>query len=233
MKTETRDLIAKYCGYTSTGLGVVQYLPQIYLNFKNKSTTGVSFSSMIIKFIGFSFQFVNGYLANDPTFIIAYAFFMLLESMILFYQFAMYRKDKKYAYFGLFAMPGVPYVLSILYPQAIPYFPIVKPLVQIFSHIPQLQLCIKQQSVKGISLTGQKLNFLNGLFGLMSLSLSSKDDATSSFISYFFSVLSAGSILLLAWLFKKNEEPIKSEKKPKKPKNNSDKKEEIERKKNN
>ncbi len=58
--------------------------------------------------------------------------------------------------------------MATQYPDTIAYTNSMKPISQVISHFPQLWVCIKMQSVSGVSMLTQHLNFFGGVSGLLS-----------------------------------------------------------------
>lgn len=56
--------IFQIIGFISSIAFLIQYLPQIYLNFEKKSVKGFSSQGIIIKLVGSSFLLVNSLWSN-------------------------------------------------------------------------------------------------------------------------------------------------------------------------
>jgi len=188
-------LFALISGYLAAFLFTFQYIPQTILNFKRKSISGLSTTGIIVKLIGASFLTVNSYLIEEALPTILYGFLNVLQMFIFMYQFAAYTGKRHYYFWMLF--PIIPIVIGEFYPASIYYTNSIKPISQIFSHIPQLIVSYEKKSTYGFSLLGQHLNFIGGVLGIY-MFIMIPPVSKYTVLVYCFSLLQATSMYLFA-----------------------------------
>ena len=79
-------------GWIGGGLSVIYNIPQIYHIYKQKSTNDISFSSLVIRMISYSFYITHGFLIKDPP-LLWMTFFSLIQVLILSYQYYIYKDN--------------------------------------------------------------------------------------------------------------------------------------------
>lgn len=79
-------------GWIGGGLGVIYNIPQIYHIYKQKSTNDISFSSLVIRMISYSFYITHGILIKDPP-LLWMTSFSLIQVLILSYQYYIYKNN--------------------------------------------------------------------------------------------------------------------------------------------
>ena len=79
-------------GWIGGGLSVIYNIPQIYHIYKQKSTNDISFSSLVIRIISYSFYITHGILIKDPP-LLWMTSFSLIQVLILSYQYFIYKNN--------------------------------------------------------------------------------------------------------------------------------------------
>jgi uncharacterized protein with PQ loop repeat len=102
-------------GYIATLAFTVQYVPQIYLNFKRRSVKGFSTIGILIKLIGAAYLCVNSYLIGEELPVILYGALNVAQHFIFLGQFTTYTGNRKYLLF--FAVPLIPFITGELLPE--------------------------------------------------------------------------------------------------------------------
>jgi uncharacterized protein with PQ loop repeat len=201
--------LANALGIFASFAFLLQYIPQMYLNFKRKSVRGFSTTGIIIKLVGASFLLMNSYMTGELLAVVLYGLFNVFQHSVFMIQFSMYSSDSVAAdhtpvviagqrFFLLWlAFPVVPFLIARFAPQTIAATNMIKPITQVLSHIPQLELCYRLKTTQGVSLMSQHLNFVGGLAGLAMCFITKPQYLTTYFI-YLFSVLQAVSLYGMA-----------------------------------
>ena len=139
-------------------------IPQIYKNFKRKSTEGFSEYFVLIRFIGLSFFVVNGIIEDISTSLLVAGFLILISFAVLIFQYAFYNFHVQFYFTLLF--PVFPALLSSFVKSSIPITDFINPLSQILCYIPFIYKCTQKHTTKGVSLLGQHINFLASALGM-------------------------------------------------------------------
>eukprot|EP00698_Gefionella_okellyi_P004786 TRINITY_DN14430_c0_g1_i1.p1 TRINITY_DN14430_c0_g1~~TRINITY_DN14430_c0_g1_i1.p1 ORF type:complete len:221 (+),score=15.05 TRINITY_DN14430_c0_g1_i1:54-716(+) len=189
------DIVITVCGAISTICFLCQYLPQLYMNSQRKSMQGLSFTGILVKFVGASFLLVNAIVISEKYTVIMYGTVQMFQYSVFIFQFAIY--DGKPQYYRTFALVLLPIVLALALPISIPVTNFVKPISQVISHFPQLVVCWRMRTTMGVSLLSQHFNFLGGLFGFL---VPVKVWTTS--LSFVNSIFQALTLYALAAMFK-------------------------------
>ena len=173
----------------------IVYIPQFVLNYRRKSVDGFSKSSVILKLIGSAFLCVNSLFNGSQFPIFLYGFLNTIEHSLFLLQFATYGKQ----YYSLIyiLIPVIPFLICKFLPFLIPYTDLIKPITQFVGHIPQLIICIKRGSTKGISIIGEHLHYVGSVFGFLML-LMTRNFSISRWILYGNTLLQALSIYIVA-----------------------------------
>jgi uncharacterized protein with PQ loop repeat len=185
-------------GYFATICFSLQYLPQTYLNWKRKSVEGFNSTGILIKLFGASFFTVNSYLIGEETSVVLYGAINVTQHIVFMLQFASYTKKKRFYGFAFF--PIVPYLMGYLFPATIPFTTSIKPMTQIFSHMPQLYETYTRKSSEGVSLLTQHLNLMGGLAGVLMYHII-PPKSFFTYMVYVTSLLQALSLYALAVYF--------------------------------
>ncbi|EGG25193.1 transmembrane protein [Cavenderia fasciculata] len=191
-------------GMLATGCFVLQYIPQMYLNYSRKSVQGFSLHSVVIKLIGAAFLFVNSSLTGETIPVILYGLFNVLQHTIFIFQFSIYSKESSNSSLPFIGFPAIPYLIGYLYPQSLYITNSIKPLTQLFSHIPQAVLCVRDKTTTGVSLSSQYLNFFGGIAGAI-MCYGIPPVSFLTYLIYYNSVLQAASIFILYFYYDYNK----------------------------
>jgi len=193
--------IAQLLGFIASICFTIQYIPQCWLNYQRKSVVGFSTSGIIIKFVGASFLFVNTYVSGEVFSVVAYGLFNVTQHCIFLLQFTFYSNANNIIeasyYLGWLCFPLLPWLLAIYLPWTIPYTLSIKPICQLFSHIPQLIECYRVKSTKGLSMSTQHLNLIGGLAGCFMCYVIPPISSMTTMM-YVNSLFQGGSIYLMA-----------------------------------
>lgn len=197
-QSESFETLGLFLGNIATLCFTLQYIPQAYKNWKRKSIKGFSTTGIVIKLVGAAFLMVNAFLLGEPSPVVLYGLFNVIQHSIFIFQFGAYTGNTIFYFWLLF--PVIPYTLGVSYPSTMLFTNSVKPLAQVFSHFPQLMLCVKLRSTSGVSMATQHLNVVGGLCGLaMTLMITPKSSAT--YFIYLNSCFQALSLYAVAVLF--------------------------------
>jgi len=177
--------LAKLAGFIATVCFTLQYLPQAFFNFRRKSVRGFSSTGILIKQVGASFLLVNSLFTGENIAVVMYGLCNVIQHSIFMVQFAIYPSEdeeqqkphedppehpgdlrdgshpppklkENYLWFVLF--PVVPTILALVFPHILYITNSIKPITQVASHIPQLQVCFQLKTTAGVSLSSQHLN---------------------------------------------------------------------------
>jgi len=230
---EGSQRMANALGIFASFAFLLQYVPQMYLNYKRKSVRGFSTTGIIIKLVGASFLLMNSYMTGELLAVVLYGLTNVFQHSVFMIQFSMYSSDSvsadhnhsviagQRAYLVWLLFPVAPFILASIAPETIAATNLIKPITQVLSHLPQLQLCYRLKSTQGVSLLSQHLNFLGGFTGV-AMCLISKPQFVTTYFIYLFSVLQAISIYGMAlWydVFSKGNNPNSVLNRPMSPKN--------------
>ena len=199
----------------------------MWLNFKRKSVRGFSTTGIVIKLVGASFLFMNAYMTGELISVVLYGLFNVLQHSIFMIQFSMYpsnnsspnngqgvnlvenalKDDNKHTfkleaverkkYLIWLAFPLLPFMIATIAPKTIAATNMIKPITQVFSHLPQLQLCYQLKTTQGISMLSQHLNFIGGIAGL-TMCFIIEPLFFTTYLLYLFSILQAVSLYAMA-----------------------------------
>ncbi|KAN0023350.1 hypothetical protein ACTFIU_011520 [Dictyostelium citrinum] len=203
----TLELLYYTLGILSSILFGVQYLPQMYLNFKRKSVQGFSSSGIIIKLVGASFLFVNSWLTGESMPIVFYGLINVFQHTIFMFQFSIYDTVKGATkYLPWIGFPIIPFLIGLQYPSTMFITNSFKPITQLLSHLPQVILCYQSKSTTGVSLPSQYLNFIGGIAGVI-MCLIIPPISTLTYLIYVNSVIQAISLFFMYFIydFRKNK----------------------------
>ena len=192
------DTFGNLCGTVAAVSFFLVQVPQIYLNFLRKSTVGFSWEAIIIRTFGISFHVVNGILAAMSFPLLLTGFLLLTEMFVILTQFALYRQDRRF-YIG-FLIPIVPVMMSLIWPVTMEYTNYVNPVTQVACYIPFIYECVRVGTTRGISLTGQHLNFLGAVMGLLMCSVTCRCDKIG-WLFYFISLGQVTAVYMLAFIY--------------------------------
>ena len=195
-ENETTVMIAHGFGLLASTAFILQYLPQAVFNYRRKSVRGFSSDSIVFKYIGACFLFVNCVLIREKFPVTFYGFFNVLQHAIFLVQFTIYQQPMRLRFFLWICFPVVPFLLGSLLPASLPFTNAIKPLCQVISHVPQLRVCVEQKTTAGLSLMTQHLNMFGGIAGLIMCALS----APASSLTYFLYINSILQAVSLYWL---------------------------------
>ena len=171
------------------------HFPQLLFNYQRKSTEGFSSTSVFIRNFGLSFHVTNSLIEKLHKPYILTGIILLFLLQIYFIQFTIYRKNKKYL-FGLL-IPIIPFIINFLFPEIISITNWLNPISQIICYIPYIFSCLKVASTNGISLLGQHINFLGGIFGFLMCSINC-NCSQMTWLFYCISLIQSLSIFLLS-----------------------------------
>lgn len=187
---------ALFAGYLSSLCFTLQYVPQMVLNYRRRSVSGLSTTGIIIKLVGACFLCVNSYLTGEHLSVVMYGTLNVVQHLVFVSQFATYTGDRSFMLWFLF--PLLPLCLGTALPASIgalyiyiyiirickcarrAHIPLCvhtqhtaltssfKPISQLLSHLPQLYLTWNKKTAEGVSLSTQHLNLVGGLSGLYS-----------------------------------------------------------------
>lgn len=157
---------ALFAGYLSSLCFTLQYVPQMVLNYRRRSVSGLSTSGIIIKLVGACFLCVNSYLTGEHLSVVMYGTLNVVQHLVFVSQFATYTGDRSFMLWFLF--PLLPLCLGTALPESIALTSSFKPVSQLLSHLPQLYLTWTKKTTEGVSLSTQHLNLVGGLSGLYS-----------------------------------------------------------------
>jgi len=174
--------IASAAGMFATLCFTLQYVPQCLLNSRRQSCRGFSTTGIIIKLVGASFLAANSAYLGESTPVILYGLFNVAQHSIFMVQFYLYSdatrlpstraqaisSDRRpWGILAWLGFPIVPVALAHVAPHTMSLTSSIKPLAQVFSHVPQLAECVRMRSTSGCSLGTQHLNAAGGLAGLL------------------------------------------------------------------
>lgn len=201
--------MANALGFVAMVAFLLQYIPQMYLNYKRKSVRGFSTTGIIIKLVGASFLLMNSYMTGELLAVVLYGLTNVFQHSVFMIQFSMYSSDSvaadhshlviggQRAFLVWLLFPVAPFFLARIAPQTIAATNLIKPITQVLSHLPQLQLCYRLKSTQGVSMLSQHLNFLGGICGV-SMCFITKPQFVTTYFIYFFSILQAVSLYVMA-----------------------------------
>lgn len=173
-------------------------IPQIYLNFKRRSTKGFSNTFVIMRVFSLSFLVSNSAVEKHPFPIQLSGILLLFTSIVSAIQIAIYNR-----YFVFLLWLTVPiYVMFISYswPTTIEYTKWINPTISLVSYIPLLYTCIISQTTNGISIFAQHLNFIGSLFGLLMCQISDYC-LLVNWVFYFIGIVQASLVYCVALYF--------------------------------
>ena len=175
------NAIASAAGMFATLCFTLQYVPQCFLNARRQSCRGFSATGIIIKLVGASFLAANSAYLGESLPVILYGLFNVAQHSIFIVQFYLYSEDvlpatrtqatappgRPLGILAWLGFPVVPVGLAQIAPHTMSITSSIKPLAQVFSHVPQLAECVRMRSTSGCSLGTQHLNAAGGLAGLL------------------------------------------------------------------
>jgi hypothetical protein len=191
----SRQEYAAVFGDLSSFCHFLVYIPQLLFNFRRGSVSGFSLSSTILKLIGSSFLFVNSMYKEASFPYILYGLLNTVEQCLFLFQFLIYEKTVRPLIF--LGTPLIPWFLCEFFPELIKLTDLVKPVTQVVSCFPQIHACIRLRTTAGLSMYGQHLHFVGGVFGFMMLVLQQNFGLLEWFL-FACSFLQAYSIYILA-----------------------------------
>eukprot|EP00759_Apiculatamorpha_spiralis_P033368 PhF_6_TR34691/c0_g1_i1/m.50483 len=197
-----RHFAADFMGYTATFLFFIQYLPQILLTHRRKTVKGFSTTSVVIKMIGASFFMTNYLILGERWPTTLYGIICTTQYAVMIAQAGLY--ERRPTVLAIIFMPIPCVLISSYFPTTMAYTTVLKPLTQVLSHVPLLYGCIREGSVKGISMTSMHLNAAGGLLGIgMCLLVEMKSPWTMAI--YVNSFLQAATVYVLWFMYRENE----------------------------
>ncbi|KAG9395840.1 PQ loop repeat [Carpediemonas membranifera] len=159
------DVFGSILGYLATLCFTIQYVPQLLSNYRRRSVEGLSLTCYVIKLIGAYFLFVVALISGEHPSVICYGMVNLIQYNLFMFFWFRFRHVHWVAWTAL--TPMAPLVLVYLWPEVGNYTIFLKPLSQVFSHIPQLMLVYKAKTTNGVSMKTQGLCFMGGLCGFI------------------------------------------------------------------
>ena len=167
----TRDDLACWFGNCAAFIYFLCNFPQLYLNFKKRSTKGFSNTFVVMKVFALSFLVANSAVEDLPFPIQLSGFLLLFTSVISAIQISVYNHYFKFLLW--LTLPFIITFISYTWPSTINYTKWINPIFSLVSYIPLLYTCISARTTYGISVFAQHLNFIGSLFGLLMCQISS------------------------------------------------------------
>ena len=189
---------ACWLGNIASILFVVVYVPQFRLNFKRKSVEGFSLPSVILKYLGNAFLFVNSTFHGSAIPILLYGGLSLIIQFGFLIQFYQYKNDLLALFFT--AIPIIPYFINIAFPSLVTLTDSIKPITQILSLGAQVVKCVKLKTTFGISIFGQHMNVLGAFLGFI-MCIVIGPMPLSTWLIYINSLLQGISFYVLALMY--------------------------------
>ena len=156
---------ACWLGNIASILFVSVYVPQFRLNYKRKSVEGFSLSSVVLKYSGNAFLFVNSIFQKAAIPILLYGGLSLVIQFGFLIQFYQYKSDILALLYT--TIPMIPYFINIAVPSLVPITDSIKPITQVLSLVAQVVKCIKLKTTVGVSIFGQHLNVIGAFLGFI------------------------------------------------------------------
>lgn len=194
-KPDEMERLPHLLGMVATTCFTLQYAPQAWKNYERKSVEGFSTTGILIKLVGAAFLMVNSYFKGETVWVVLYGVFNVIQHSLFMIQFAEYTERRSFLVW--LGTPIVPLFLSSQFPETIPATSLVKPLAQVFSHIPQLVVCYKQKTTGGVSLMTHHLNCVGGFSGLL-MCILHPPAQNSTYFLYVNSIMQAVTIYAFA-----------------------------------
>jgi uncharacterized protein with PQ loop repeat len=142
----------------------IAQVPQIILNFRRKTTKGLSPNFVVIRLFGLSFFTVNAIIQSSAASLIALGALLTFAYIILLVQYCYYEYNP--CYYGFLTFIIIPIFVSLVFPSTIPVTNYINSISQVACYIPFISECIHLETTKGISLFGQHIKFLGSVMGL-------------------------------------------------------------------
>ena len=114
-------------------------IPQLWLNFRRRSTRGFSSTFVIIKLVSYSFQLANSSISKSSFPILFTGFLLLLTDLLYIIQIAFYNKNKKFMLW--FLLMFLIFFVAYEWPQTAMYTQWIMPFISLLSYIPLLYTC--------------------------------------------------------------------------------------------
>ena len=130
----TRDDLACWFGNLSAFIYFLCNFPQLYLNFKRRSTKGFSNTFVIMKIFGLSFLVANSAVEELPFPIQLAGILLLFTSVISTIQIAVY--NRYYSFLLWLSLPFIVLIISYSCPNTIEYSKWINPAISLISYIP-------------------------------------------------------------------------------------------------
>lgn len=194
----TRDDLACWFGNLSAFIYFLCNFPQLYLNFKRRSTKGFSNTFVIMKIFGLSFLVANSAVEELPFPIQLAGILLLFTSVISTIQIAVY--NRYYSFLLWLSLPFIVLIISYSCPNTIEYSKWINPAISLISYIPLLSTCISERTTYGISVFAQHLNFIGSIFGLLMCQISSFCGFVN-WVFYFIGIVQASLVYFVALYF--------------------------------
>lgn len=169
--------------------------PQLYINFRRRSTVGFSSTFVVMKLFSISFQVANAAVKNSPFPIQLSGILLLLTSDIYVLQVSFYNHNKPFLLW--FLMSFAVFFISYTWPSTITLTQWILPSFSLISYIPFLYTCYTAGTTLGISVFAQHLNFLGSILGLLMCLLAH----TCTFVNwcfYLIGVIQASMVYIVA-----------------------------------
>ncbi|EAX99042.1 PQ loop repeat family protein [Trichomonas vaginalis G3] len=185
--------VAKICGYASATFYFLVDLPQIYLNFRTKSTEGFSSLAVCLRMIGNSFNFALCFAEKRSLELIFPSLILFVVHLIQIFQFVWTRRAKPYLIF--YSIPVVAFLVVFLIPSSNFITRYFNSASQVICSVPYFYACIRIRSTLGISLFGLHLNFTASILGILMCMINCQPDNVIwmfYFISVMYSVIGFG-----------------------------------------
>lgn len=166
----TRDDFACLFGNLAAFIYFLCNFPQLYLNFKRRSTKGFSNTFVIMRVFSLSFLVANSAVEGLPFPIQLSGILLLFTSIVSTIQIAIYNRYLLFLFW--LTLPFYIMFISYNWPHTIEYTKWINPIISLLSYIPLLYTCISAQTTFGISVFAQHLNFIGSVFGLLMCKIS-------------------------------------------------------------
>jgi uncharacterized protein with PQ loop repeat len=193
---------AQMMGMLASLLFTLQYVPQLRLNWRRRSTKGLSGTAIVIKEAGASFLLANAWLGDESAAVVLYGLFNVLQHSVFLIQLSVYadRAQASLYYLPWLLFPLAPMLLGSLAPSTMALTSAIKPLTQLISHFPQLVECCRVRSTRGMSMLTQHLNAAGGFAGLY-MCMAIEPNSPTIYFLYVNSIFQAFSIYTLCIFF--------------------------------
>ncbi|OHS99149.1 PQ loop repeat family protein [Tritrichomonas foetus] len=140
--------------------------PQLYMNFRRRSTRGFSSLFVLLRLFSISFHLANNTVLRAQFPVLLSGFLLLLTTILYVLQIAFYCENNRLFLLWLI-MPFVIFYISFSFPHTIVFTQWIMPSVSLISYIPLVAACFQSGTTYGISVFSQHLNLLGSIFGIL------------------------------------------------------------------